>query len=307
MTSQVAPPSPSDTGLGFTPAAIQSPAPADVLLHSANAGLLVHRVGQLRYEFREEGLAFASDLVQYINATQSDYTTVFLYEELLGTQNRLHWLLHLRQPNDYHRLLEMVDHSEKWREISERDRLPEKGGGGWERMFVEGSLRETIICPQHGLGHGDEHEHDTFQPAARYQTTLTPERLLNSATAPLIVHRTGQARYAVRDEARVFVYEWAGYVNQALEGELTAFLYEEMWGRQDRLHTLIHLASIDACRRLLDLHEHDAGLRELFARQWAPGARGHGWEYLFVDGSLVETLLVPRNRPTPSDPVDGGM
>ncbi|MEU9704922.1 DUF6039 family protein [Streptomyces sp. NPDC047981] len=279
------------------PAHEQSSVPLDKVLHSANAGFLVHRSGLITYEHRAEGLQFASELVELINPGDVGHVSVFLYEELFGVHNRLHWILHLKQPNDYARLLDKVDHDKKWREITDLDRLPTKGGGGWERIFVEGSIQETVICPQHGVGHGDHGEGDTFQPAARFQTKLPAEQLLHSANSALTVHRVVQARYAVRDEARAFLYEWGNAVNDALPGLATAFLFEEMWGRQDRLHTMIHLSSMEAYLHLAELVERDPAMRELLSRQWIPGFKGGGtWERLFVDGSMTETLLAPRHR-----------
>jgi len=282
----------------FRPAYLQSPVPVDQVLHSANAGFIVHRTGLIRYEYRDEGITFARELIEHINGRQVGNVSVFLYEELFGTYNRLHWVLHLKQPNDYGRLLDLVDHDAKWREIADLDRLPTKGGGAWDRLFVEGSIQETVICPQHGLGHADHDAVDTFQPAARYQSTLPADTLLNSATAALTVHRVAQARYLVRDEARLYGYEWAGYVNEALRGAATAFVYEEMWGRQDRLHTLIHLASLDAYADLIRLTQEDSGLRDLMSRPRIPGFKGGGsWPQLFIDGSIADTLLVAVNRP----------
>ena len=281
----------------FRPAHLQSPVPPEQVLHSANAGFIVHRSGLLRAEFRDEGRQFSAEMVELINPTQVGYVSVFLYQEQFGVHNRLHWMLHLKQPNDYHRLLDMVDNDRRWREAADLDRLPTKGGGGWERLFVEGSIAETVICPQHGLGHGGHGDHDTFQPAAMYQTTIPPDRLLHSANAPLTIHRVAQAGYAVREEARLFAYEWAAYVSQALPGAVSAYLYEEMWGRQDRLHTFIHLASMDAYRQLLALVERDPGMRDLLGRQRIPAFQGGGtWQQLFVDGSGSDTLLVPLHR-----------
>jgi hypothetical protein len=167
-------------------------------------------------------------------------------------------------------------------------------------MFVEGSIQETIICPQHGVGHGDHEAVDTFQPPASLQTTLPADQVLHSANSALTVHRVGQAGYAVREEARLFAYEWAVYVNTALAGAATAFIYEEMWGKQDRIHTLVHLSSLDAYRALLDLVENDAGMLDLLARQWVPVFKGGGtWEHLFIDGTITDTLLVARHRRAP--------
>jgi hypothetical protein len=277
---------------------LQSSVPLDRVLHTANAGFIVHRSGLIKYEFRAEGLQFGRQLVELINAGDVGYVSVFLYEEVIGVHNRLHWILHMKQPNDYGRLLDKVDHDAKWREITDLDRLPTKGGGGWERIFVEGSIQETVMCPQHGVGHGasdeDEDHGDTFQPAARFQTTVPADRLLHSANSALTLHRVGQARYAVRDEARVFLYEWAGVVNEAFVGRATAFLFEEMWGRQDRLHLLIHLSSLDAYEELMEFTESAPEMRDLLARQWIPTFKGGGtWEHLFIDGTITDSLLAP--------------
>jgi hypothetical protein len=293
MTSSAAPAAAEPQ---FRPACEQTAVSMDKVIHSANAGFIVHRSGLIKYEFRPEGLQFGFELVEMINSSQAGNLSVFLYEELLGTYNRLHWILHMKQPNDYARLLDMVDHDAKWQEIADMDRLPARGGGGWERIFVEGSIQETVICPQHGVGYGDHEDYGTFQPPAMCQTQLPADQLLTSANAALIVHRVAQAAYALREEARLFSYEWARRVNTALAGRVSAFLYEEMWGRQDRLHTLIHLGSLDAYRELLGLPEHDEGLRDLLARPWVPGFKGGGWERLFIDATIADTVLLPRHR-----------
>ena len=300
----------------FPPAFRQTDVPREKLITSVDAGLIIHRTGLIRNEFLEESIQFGLELVSLINKAQAGYASIFLYRELFGLNTRLHWLLHLRQPNDYSRLLTMVDEDQKWREIADMDRLPARGGGGWERMFTEAGIMETVICPQHGLshpthrnpaggeaaeahdhdhGHGHHHDHaETFQPPAMFQTALPREQLLNSATAPVTVHRVAQARYAVREEARLFGFEWANRVNEAMGGRANAFVYEEMWGRQDRLHTLIHLASLDDYREVLALAGTDQGMRDVLGRQWVPGFQGGGgWQNLFLDGSIQESSIVP--------------
>lgn len=289
----------------FPPAHRQTDVPREQLITSVDAGLIIHRTGLIKNEFLDESIQFGLELVGLINRAQAGYASIFLYRELFGLSTRLHWMLHLRQPNDYSRLLTMVDEDQKWREIADMDRLPARGGGGWERMFTEAGIMETVICPQHGLSHPShrkpheqeqehDHEHgDTFQPAAALQTALPRERLLNSATAPVTVHRVAQARYAVREEARLFGFEWANRVNEAMGGRANAFVYEEMWGRQDRLHTLIHLASLDDYRDVLALAETDEGMRDVLGRQWVPGFQGGGgWQNLFLDGSIRESSIV---------------
>lgn len=282
-------------GLRFRPPYSQTSVPAAKLINSSTAGFLIHRVGQLRSEFRDEARAFSADLVELINTAQVGYVTILAFEELFGAGDRLHWLLHLKQPNDYQRLLHMVDHSQKWREVSQGDRLPAKGGGNWERMFVEGSMSETIICPQHGLTHHDgEHSAGTFQPPAMYQSKLAPDQLLSSVSAPLTVHRRLQVRYAYREEARRFWFAWAEHVTESMPGRATAFLFEEMWGRQDRLHLLIHLASPDAYAALPAPDDDDPALREILTELGAAQAgRTPAWHQCAVDGTLADTLWGP--------------
>jgi hypothetical protein len=274
-------------------AAEQSNVPAEKLINSATAGFLVHRAGQIKYEFRSEATEFARELVSFINPAHVGRVSVLLFEEVFGDADRLHWMLHMNRPDDYGALLDMVDHDKKWQEIADMDRLPTKGGGGWERMFIEQSIQETVMCPQHGLGHGEPDE-AAFQPPARHQTVLPYERLLHTANAPLVLHRTLHAAYAHREEARLFCYEWAAKVTELLDGEASAFLYEEMWGRQDRLHLLLHARDLDTLDRARSLERESPEMRDLLARDWIPKFKGGGtWEDLVLDGSITQTVLRP--------------
>lgn len=290
---------PGDTR--FRPAAHQAPVPAGKLLNSADAGLLIHRVGQLKYEFREEGIGFSLDVVRLINQSQLGRISVFLYEEMFGLYNRFHWLIHMKQPNDYQRLLDMVDHDAEMHEVSMADRLPEKGGGNWERMFVQGSLREAVLVPQHGLDHGDDGGHpvDVFQPPARFQTSQPDGLLLHTANAAVIVHRTVQVRYDLRKQARYFAFDWSRYINERLAGRATVFLYEETWGLQDRIHLLIHLGTADAYWDVVQMARRDEGLRRVLGKQWVPDSMGGGGgERTFLEGTLTDTALVPYQAAT---------
>ena len=128
----------------------QEKAPRE-LLHSGNSGFIVHRVGQSKYGFHSEALEFSSALMNYMNSKVGEYVTTLAYEEVFGRRGNLHWLVHMKSPNDYSRLLKMVDHDNSFRKVVEEDRLPSRGGGNWERLFVETSFKETILVPQHGL------------------------------------------------------------------------------------------------------------------------------------------------------------
>ncbi|GAA2267793.1 MULTISPECIES: DUF6039 family protein [Kitasatospora] len=279
------------------PAGEQVDVSPDELMHSANSGLIIHRVGQLAYELRAEGRSFARDLQFFTNKGLHPYATTLVYEELFGVQDRMHWLIHMRAPNDYARLLEMVDHDEEFQEVSTSDRLTEKGGGNWEKMFVQGSFQERVIVPQHGLTHADEEDlGDLFAAPARCQTRQSPEQMLHSANAGVIIHRSGQVRFEFRKEARKFALAWLSRINEALAGYATVLLYEEQWGVQDRVHWLIHLKTLDDYRRIVELEAGDAELRELLTGERVPAHRGGGtWGRMFLDGSLRETVLVPHH------------
>ena len=231
-------------------------------LNSANSGFIVYRTGQLEYDFVAEGTQFSADLVNYMNKAQGDTISTCLYTEAFGVRHRLHWLVHLKSPHDYQRLLKMVDTDKAYQDISTQDRLPARGGGNWERMFVPGTFAERVLCPQHGFGKPPEGAIDQaamFAVPAQYQTTQAVESQLNSTTAGAIILRTGKARYEFREECRQFAVAWAEYVNRALPGIVTAFLFEEIFGRQDTLHLMIHLRSLGDYATLAGLA--DAGSR----------------------------------------------
>lgn len=269
--------------------------PAAETMHSANSGIIVHRVGQVVYELRDEGREFARVLQHHTNQTLHPHVTTLVYQEILGVQERLHWYIHMRAPNDYGKLLQMVDHDTEFQEIGLVDRLPDKGGGNWERMFVEGSFQETVIVPQHGLTHHCDDEVDgLFAAPAKNQTAQSPDEILNTANARAIVHRKAQVKYEFRKEGRAFAYDWQDHVNRALPGEATVLLYEEQWGKQDRIHWLIHLRSLDSYRAIVELAGKDDTYGQLFSAERVPQYKGGGtWGRMFLDGSIEDVVLLP--------------
>lgn len=294
-------PTRSDPWSFLRPAQYQTPTPPEEILHSGNAGLIIHRVGQVAYEFRGEAREFATALQQHNNQALHPYATAFVYEEILGRQERLHWLIHMRAPNDYGRLLEMVEHDTEFQEIAQGDRLTERGGGNWERMFTESTFQEVVIVPQHGLTHAGEDDdlNGFFAAPAHHQTGQSPEVMLHSANAGAIVHRRAQVRYEMRKEGRQYAYEWQDHINRTLAGDATIFLYEETWGRQDRIHWMIHLRTLDSYRELLRLPETDPEFRKLLDRECVPPHKGGGtWGRMFVEGSINDTVLVPYTART---------
>jgi hypothetical protein len=267
-------------------------------LNSANSGFTVHRTGQLEYGFAREGEQYAQDLVGYLNRAQPGAVSTYVFREVLGIRDRLHWFVHMRSPHDYQRLLSMVDHDREYQDISTLDRLPDRGGGNWERMFTAGSFSENVLCPQHGFAHppGAVDPAVLFAEPACWQTEQPVEIQLNTANAGAVVLRTGQARYEVREQCRYFWVQWSDYVNQALPGAVTALLFEEIFGRQDTLHLMIHLRELADYHKVSELERTDAGMRALLERQRVPDALGGGaWGQLFVPASLHDTVLAPMD------------
>ncbi len=278
----------------------------DQILHSANSGMIIHRVGQFRYEFAEEGHGFSVDLLKYLNENQVGVATTFCYEEVFGVRDRVHWFIHLRNPNEYRKLVHAVDHDEKLHDISVVDRLPEKGHGNWERIFIESSMQERILVPQHGLelGHeeGEEDDgHEYFGTPAQFQTAQPASLRLDSSNSGAIVLRSMVVKYAFREEGRLFAFDWQEYVNAALPGVATALLYEENFGQQDRVYTLIHLRDLSDYQALRDLDRSDRMKKDIYGKQRVHEGKGGGtWEQLFVPASIQDTLLLPQKPSAPA-------
>ncbi len=269
-------------------------------LNSGSCGLTLHRQGQLNYGFAKEGRAFSRDLIGYMNSKQGGTITTFFYEEVFGVRDRVHWLVHLKAPNDYSRLLDMVDDDEEFRDISLVDRLPEKGHGNWERMFVEGSMTERVLVPQHGLhyhheGHDAEDEAGNYVPAARNQSAQDFDVQLNSANAGAIVLRSADVAYRYREEGRLFAFDWQESVNTEFAGQVTSLLFEQNFGRQDRIHWLIHLRDLNDYRLLQQFDESEQALQTVFAKQRIHESKGGGgWDDLFLPATIHDTVMVPR-------------
>ncbi|HEY6795199.1 MAG TPA: DUF6039 family protein [Kineosporiaceae bacterium] len=275
----------------------QLSSPVGRILHSGNSGVLIHRSGAFRYEFAEEGYRFSVDLLAHLNSTQAGVATTLCYAEVLGSRDRVHWFVHLRSLDEYKKLIHAVDHDQELQEISRVDRLPEKGHGNWERIFVESSIRERVLVPQHGLTQFANAPFDPdgyFAAPAQNQTAQPLDQQLNSATAGAVVLRTGVVRYAFREEGRLYWYDWQEFVNRELAGSVTCFLYEETFGHQDTLHCLIQLRDLGDHQALLDLERSPAMRERIHARQRIHDAKGGGTgEKLFLDGTIHDTLLVP--------------
>jgi hypothetical protein len=128
----------------------QTAIPRDQILHSANSGIIIHRTGQIEYDFRSEARQFAREAADAININLPGEATAFTYEEAFGRQDHIHWLIHLKSLRTYQRLVELHVRDESVRDVFFRARIDaERGGGTWARMFVPGSIADTALTPQH--------------------------------------------------------------------------------------------------------------------------------------------------------------
>lgn len=309
MTSMAQTESEKSSKSALPTALAQTSVPPEKVLHSANAGVIVERVGQLKNGLRSEGRQFARELAEYMNRTQQGISTVFLYEETFGTKDRIHWFIHMRSLADYDTLVRMGTSDDEFREIIMRNQIPaEKGGGGWDKMFLDATLKETVLLPQfwrmYGTAAGEIPDIDGLKadqslvglPPARNQCSLAMSDILHSANAGIVVHRTAQLRYEFRSEGREFAREVVESINDRLKGEVTAFLYEEAFGDADRLHWLIHMKSLGSYYALIKMHVVDEDVRNLYFRERIPTERGGGnWSRMFVEGSMVDTALTPQH------------
>jgi hypothetical protein len=257
------------------PAQHQVEAAPDGLLHSANAGVIVQKVGQLRSRYRNEGRVFAREMAKHVNARQAGNATAFVYEETFGYEDRLHFLIHLRSLDTYYAMVEMGDQDRAYRESVAKERVEtDTGAGAWDQLFVDGSMRSNVLLPEPWT---DGAGRDAV-PVAGEQTAQPDGRILHSGNAGIVLLRSATVGYGFRAEARLVARELVENINKTFEGEVTAFTYRAAFG-SDQLYWLIHLRDLTSYRRLL---EHDA-----FGDDGRPGT--------FVDGSVTDTALTPHH------------
>lgn len=290
-------------------AQMQTDVPYDQLLHSANAGLVVERTGIVKAEYRSEGRIFARDLAQYITSSQVGVCSVYVYEETFGTKDVIHWVLHLPSLEVYEQMVQMGNSDPGFREIFFKQRIaPEKGGGTWDKIFVDGSITETVLLPQftgmYGTGTDDSPREPLetsagglILPPAEAQTSVNPAECLNSASAGIVIHRVGQLTYPFRAEGRKFARAVAETINTHQKGVATVFLYEEAFGKSDRIHWLIHLRDLSAYYSLIDMRAFmDPEVAEVYTQEWIPEEKGGGdWSRMFIDGTLEDMALTPQH------------
>lgn len=118
---------------------------------------------------------------------------------------------------------------------------------------------------------------------AREQTLVSAELILHSTNAGVVVKRTAQLKQAYRAEGRRIALLQAEFINTKYAGDATVFVFDEAFGRRDRLHWMIHLHSLSGLRVIATLLDGDEG----------PAAEMKAQD-MFVDGSFQETALIPQ-------------
>ncbi|WP_077801509.1 DUF6039 family protein [Streptomyces sp. JHA26] len=294
----------------FRPAAHQTARPAGNLLHSGNAGLIVARSAQIAPGYGVRAREATRKIVESCNERCAGEATVLAYEEAFGVRDRLHWLVHLPSLERYEALAAGADASGLF------------GGqdgatGVWDEMFEPGSVRDTLLIPHRWGIFGTATEAmvqdesvspvvtDPVRGLPRFdvrpaweQTAVAPDRTLNTATAGVVMRRTVDFDYRFRAEARVFARTVAENMNLNMEGLATVYLYEEMFGRMDRAHFLIHMASLDVMYLLmgLDARTDPDAPRASFVQDWVSMDKGGGaWDRIIVQGSTRDALIVPQS------------
>ncbi|GGQ66474.1 DUF6039 family protein [Kitasatospora griseola] len=131
------------------PAQHQTGITAEQTVNSSNAGLIIHRVAQPKYAFRAEARMFARRITESINTRLPGIASSFLYEEAFGPADRTHWLIHMKSETAYYDLIDMHMrmHDDVRAIYLDEIIAPEKGGGTWNRIFVEGSMGDVSFAP----------------------------------------------------------------------------------------------------------------------------------------------------------------
>ena len=126
-----------------------------------------------------------------------------------------------------------------------------------------------------------------------HQAIVPPEETLNSVMAGIVIHRRGQLKYRFRAGGREFARSVADIINKHRRGVASVFLYEEAFGRSDRIHWLIHLRDLSVHDSLIDMRAAmTPEVAEVYSRQGIPKEGGSGdWSRTFLDATLEDVAL----------------
>ncbi|MER6265404.1 DUF6039 family protein, partial [Streptomyces sp900105245] len=259
-----------DSGMpSVPPARHQTAQPADKILHSANAGVVVERVAQIAGGQGDTARRMAREAAEFVNAKHPGLATVFVYEETFGVKDRLHWLIHFRSLEDYERLLHMGG-ARDFRDGVLGGYVAHHQADDWQAAFVPGSVRETMMLPHRwgifGTATRTMAQDPSMSPLAadrdepwfevlpaQHQTSVAADGLLNTATAGVVMHRVVDFSYKYRAEARLFARTVAENTNLNSGGDATALVFEELFGTMERMHFLIHMKTLGTMYKLMGI------------------------------------------------------
>ena len=134
----------------FPTAQQQTAVPPEQLLHSGNATVVVERIAQIRSGFGTTAREALREACEYVNMKLVGRASAFVYEEAFGVRDRVHWYIHMRTLADYYVLmgLDARTDPDAPRASYIQDWIPpDKGGGSWERMLIQGSVRDVGLTP----------------------------------------------------------------------------------------------------------------------------------------------------------------
>jgi hypothetical protein len=123
--------------------------PNDKLMNSMSAGAIIVRTAQIRGKYRVQARTFAQAMAEYVTEEMNGLASCAFYDEALGTQDRVTWLIHLRQLSDYQEVMAQSSRPEAFFHLQEAMR---KGGHStdattWDDLFVDGSFQERVLIP----------------------------------------------------------------------------------------------------------------------------------------------------------------
>ncbi|WP_432168927.1 DUF6039 family protein [Streptomyces sp. 1222.5] len=303
-----------DSGMpSVPPARHQTAQPADKILHSANAGVVVERVAQIAGGQGDTARRVAREAAEFVNAKHPGLATVLVYEETFGVKDRLHWLIHFRSLEDYERLLHMGG-ARDFRDGVLGGYVAHHQADDWQAAFVPGSVRETMMLPHRwgifGTATRTMAQDPSMSPLAadrdepwfevlpaQHQTSVPADGLLNTATAGVVMHRVVDFSYKYRAEARLFARTVAENTNLNSGGDATALVFEELFGTMERMHFLIHMKTLGTMYKLMgiDARTDPEAPRATYMQDWVPREEGGGgWDSLMLEGSGHDGCLTPQ-------------
>ncbi|MER5558826.1 DUF6039 family protein [Streptomyces sp. NPDC002506] len=295
------------------PALHQTSQPPEKVLHSGNAGVVVERVAQIAAGQSGTARALAREAAEFANDKHAGLVTVFVYDETFGVKDRIHWLIHFNSLEDYERLLHMGG-AQDFRDGVLGGFVAQRSAREWEAAFVPGSVQETMMFPHRWGMFGTATQKMAQDPAmspldparegpwfevlpAAHQTSVAPESLLNTATAGVVMHRTVDFSYEFRAEARLFARTVTENTNLNSGGQASAFVFEEAFGKMERMHFLIHMQSLSTMYALMgiDARTDPSSPRATYMQDWVSPEKGGGrWDRMIVEGGGRDSALTPQ-------------